>query len=135
MSTQLDFSFHACAEDATQAAIHKSGKALKSLAFELWPSLKMDSAYARLRGCLNHDRPEKLSADEHLMLARLTGQFDFLHYCAQELHHSRPEPVAPDDEAAVLKREMLKLGKDMKGLFARLEQIETGDKVRSIKSA
>ena len=125
MSNQLDFSFHASAEDATSAAIHKSGKAMKALAYELWPSLKMDSAYARLRGCLNPERPEKLSADEHLALARLTGQYDFLHYCAQELHHSRPEPVAPQDEAATLKRQMLELGSEMKGLFARLERIES----------
>ncbi|MFP4155939.1 MAG: hypothetical protein ACLFSG_09615 [Halothiobacillaceae bacterium] len=132
---QLDFSFYACAEDATQAAIHKSGKPLKAVAYELWPALKMDTAYSRLRGCLNHDRPEKLTADEHLMVARITNQFDFLHYCAQELHHTRPEPVAPEDEAAALKREMLRLGADMKGLFARLEQIEDGNKVRRLKTA
>jgi hypothetical protein len=135
MSNQLDFSFHACAEDATMAAIHKSGKPLKAIAYELWPSLKMDTSYARLRGCLNHDRPEKLTADEHLAIARIVQQFDFLHYCAQELHHARPDPVAPEDEAAVLKREMLKLGGEMKGLFARLEQLESSPNVTKLKSA
>lgn len=124
MSNQLDFSFHASAEDATAAAIHKSGKPMKALAYELWPSLKMDSAYARLRGCLNADRPEKLTADEHLTIARLCGQFDFLHYCAQECQHSRPEPVTPEDELTVLLRTV---SAQAPGLISALQRI---DKIR-----
>lgn len=120
MSIQQDFSFHASAEDATHAAIHKSGKAMKALAYELWPSLKMDTAYARLRGCLNQDRPEKLTADEHLKLANLTGQYDFVHYCAQECQHSRPEPVSPEDERARLQREFVTLAKRLEGILGRV---------------
>ena len=123
MSNQLDFSFHASAEDATSAAIHKSGKPLKALALELWPSLKLDTAYSRLRGCLNADRPEKLTADEHLMIARLTDQFDFLHYCAQELHHSRPERIEPEDEKVRLQREFIKAQKDLMRLAAQIGAI------------
>lgn len=121
MSKQLDFSFHASAEDATLAAIHKSGKPLKAIAHDLWPSLKMDTAYSRLRGCLNHERPEKLTADEHLAIARLCGQFDFLHYCAQECQHSRPEPVTPEDELAVLLRTV---SAQAPGLIEALKTIE-----------
>lgn len=126
MSKQLDFSFHASAEDATQAAIHKSGKPMKALAADLWPSLKMDTAYSRLRGCLNAERPEKLTADEHLTLARLCGQFDFLHYCAQECQHSRPEPVTPDDELAVLLRQVQSQAPGLIAALSRIEKIRGG---------
>ena len=127
MSNQMDFSFHASAEDATAAAIHKSGKAMKQIAADLWPSLKMDTAYARLRGCLNADRPEKLSADEHLLAARLCEQYDFLHYCAVELHHSKPEPVAPEDERARLQREFVESTRALTKLAERIESIGGGN--------
>lgn len=126
MSNQHDFGFRESAEDATQAAIHKSGKALKALAFDLWPTLKADSAYARLRGCLNHDRPEKLSADEHIAIARLTGQYDFLHYVAQELHHSRPEPVAPEDELTGLLRQFNENARGLAKLGERIQAMKGG---------
>lgn len=124
MSNQLDFSFHASAEDATAAAIHKSGKAMKALAYDLWPSLKMDSAYARLRGCLNDTRPEKLTADEHLILARMTGHYDFLHYCAQELNHSRPEPVTPEDARDQLRASVLEMGGKLQAALDQLARME-----------
>lgn len=122
-SKQLDFSFHGSAEDATSAAIHKSGMAMKQVAHELWPSLKMDTAYSRLRGCLNADRPEKLTADEHLHVARITQQFDFLYYCAQDCQHSRPEPVAPEDERDRLKREFNQNVERLSTLAARIERL------------
>jgi len=127
MSRQMDFSFHPSAEDATAAAIHKSGKAMKQIASDLWPSLKMDTAYARLRGCLNQERPEKLSADEHLAVARLCGQYDFLHYCANELSHSKPEPVAPEDERARLQREFVESTRALTKLAERIESIGGGN--------
>lgn len=123
MSTQTDFGFHASAEDATTAAIHKSGRPMKVIASDLWPGLKMDTAYSRLRGCLNQDRPEKLTADEHLAIARLCGEFDFLHYAAQELQHSRPEPVAPEDARDQLNRQVIAVGAQLKGLLDRLDSI------------
>ena len=51
--------------------------------------------------------PDKLTADEHLLIARLCDRYDFLFYCAQELHHSKPVAVAPEDERARLQREFV----------------------------
>lgn len=120
MNKQLDFAWHETAEDATQAAIHKSGKNLKTLAIELWPHLKMETAYSSIRAALNPDQPRKLTFDEHLRIASLTGQFDVLYYASQELHHSRPEPVQPEDEKERLQQEFIKSAAELQKLAARI---------------
>ena len=103
------------------------GRVEKQIAFELWPSLKMDTAYSRLRGCLNPDRPDKLTADEHLLIARLCDRYDFLFYCAQELHHSKPVAVAPEDERARLQREFVESTRALTKLAERIESIGGGN--------
>jgi hypothetical protein len=106
--TQAEMPFFESAEDATHSAIIASRKPLKEVALSLWPSMKMDSAYARLRGALNHDRPEKLSADEHIFIANHCEQYHFLHYIENQCHHAGSQRVTPADELAHLQQDILK---------------------------
>lgn len=128
---QLTFPLYDSAEEATQAAIVRSVKEFKEVAHAVFPSLAPPTAYARLKAALNPEKPEKLTADEHALIARFTGQFDFLYYLAHALSHSRPSPVSPEDEAAALRRQVLQLGSDLKRSLDRLEQVEVRSPLRA----
>lgn len=130
MSSQHAMPFYESAEDATQHAIRSSGKAPKAIASALWPSLAQASAYARLMNALNPDKAEKLTADEHAFIAEFCGQFDFLHYLAHRLSHSRPEPVAPEDQHARLQREFVAAVQHLSVLQKQLDV--TGSRLRSV---
>lgn len=123
---QKPFPFHETAEDATSSAIIRSGKSFKEVAHETWPSMPIDTAYARLKNCLRHDAREKLLADEHVFIANLVGEFDFLFYVAQKCHHTQPNPVEPEDEKAQLYREVISAVKRSEQLAQRL-----GDLIQS----
>lgn len=88
--------------DAINAAITASGKTFKQVASALWPSMKMDSAYARLKNCLNPDKDEKLSFAEVIFICRETGNVDPIFHACDELSLHRPTPKAPADEKAEL---------------------------------
>jgi len=122
MTTELqaEMPFYESAEDATHSAILASRLPLKEVAAVLWPALKTDSAHARLRGSLNTDRPEKLTADEHIFIANHCQQFHFLHYTAQQCHHSQPVPVDPDDEKAELQKQFIRSVTELRQLAGRI---------------
>lgn len=125
MNQQLTFcSMFDSAEEATSAAIVRSGKEFKEVAGKVFPALAAASAYARLKASLNPEKPEKLTADEHLLIANFCGEFDYLYYCAGKCHHSMPQPVAPQDEKAELQRRFVAAAEDMKKLAAQLERAD-----------
>ena len=112
------------AEEATSAAIVRSGKEFKEVAGKVFPSLAIASAYARLKASLNPEKPEKLTADEHLLIANFCGEYDYLYYCASKCHHSMPQPVAAQDEKAELQRRVVAAVEDLKKLTSSLERAE-----------
>lgn len=64
--------WHDSIEDAIGSAIHALGGA-KKVAKLLWPALadsKPETAYTRLKHCLNPDKAEKLALDEFFLIAR-----------------------------------------------------------------
>lgn len=112
------------AEEAVNAAIVRSGKKPKEVANALWPGMKMDSAYARLKNALRGDKPEKLTLDEIIQICRVTDRFDPLYYMADELSHGRPQPRAPEDEQADLAHEAARLAQSVQQLMRRFDHIE-----------
>jgi len=94
------------AEDATHNAIQHSDMKPKEVAYQMRPDLKPDSAYAWLKNCLNATQPEKMTADQHIAIAKLCYQYDFLHYVAAQLHHSKPEYITPEDAVQSLEEKI-----------------------------
>lgn len=132
--SQLPFcSMFDSAEEATNAAIVRSGKEFKQVAQAVFPSLAAQSAYARLKSCLNPEKDEKLSADEHLFVANFCGEYDYLYYSAGKCHHSLPQPIAPQDEQAELQRRVVSAVEDLKRLASRLEKAD--DRVHQLRAA
>lgn len=88
--------------EAINAAITSSGKTFKQVAVALWPAMKMDSAYARLKNCLNDSKDEKLSFSEVILICKETGSLDPIYHACDELSLHRPAAKAPADEKAEL---------------------------------
>jgi len=117
---QAEMPFFESAEDATYSAILASHKPIKAIAHALWPHLQIDSGYARLKGALSHDRPEKLTADEHVFIANHCEQYQFLHYVENQCHHSGTKRVEPADEKAELQRQLIRNMQEHRQLVNRL---------------
>lgn len=110
--------FYETASDALGSCILAAG-GFKKVAAELWPAMKPESAYARLKACLDDSKHERLSPDEILRVARLgraAGCHAWAEFCAAELDYAPPVPVDPDDRKAALQREFA-------NGVARLEQL------------
>lgn len=120
------------AEEATAAAISSSDKEFKDVAAALYPSLKPQTAYAKLKDALGRkgERDGTLSADEHVWIANYVQRFQCLHYIASRCHHSMPQPVAPKDELADLYRKHIELSEQLVRLAPRLEKAEA--RLRSV---
>lgn len=119
---QNEFPFHETAEDATNTAIIRSGKAFKEVALALWPEMKADSAYAKLKNSLRPDTREHLTADQHILIANLVEQFDFLYYACQGCHHDRPDPVEPADELTELLRDYDRSLRRLEALAPKIQE-------------
>jgi hypothetical protein len=62
--------WHDSWEDAVGTAVQAAG-GTKKVAELLWPTLKPETAYTRLKHCLDPDKADKLSLGEFFMIARL----------------------------------------------------------------
>jgi hypothetical protein len=122
---QEDLFFETVA-DALDGAIRATG-GHKAVALDLWPSLKLDTAYARLKAAINPDKAEKLSPDEVVWLlkrAREKGHHAAFYWLCDELGYSRPAPVDPTDQAAELARQLEATADRFEAITARLARLK-----------
>lgn len=89
-------------EFAAIREVIESGKGYKKSAEHLWPSMKPESAYARLKACTTEAGDQRLKFGEIITLMVFNERFDALHYLCDECLHSRPLPKTPADEEAKL---------------------------------
>lgn len=93
--------WHDCFEDALGAAVQALGGAKKVSAL-LWPvqaQQKPETAYTRVRACLNPDKAEKFSPDELLVLIRQAaevGDHSIMRYIGREGRYE-VTPLSPED--------------------------------------
>ena len=90
--------FYDSMEDAINSMVLNCELPFKTVATQMWPAKKMDTAYAQLKAVVNPDKPEKLDLDEIARLCKITGRYDALFYLCDETHHARPVLRAPEDE-------------------------------------
>lgn len=84
--------------EALNLMISNSGKSAKELAVFLFPHLKMDSAYARLKACLNSEKDERLTFGQIIAAMKFCERYEPLMYACDETMHARPDRRAPKDE-------------------------------------
>lgn len=116
-------------ETTTQALIEcvKAAGGSKQVGHKVFPEKLVDQAQRHLLNCLNDDRPERLNPDQVLLIAKLArdnGCHAYAQHMADLLGYAEPVPVEPRDEADELRRQLLKIGKDLQDKLARLEGLE-----------
>lgn len=84
--------------EALQLMISGSGRSFKEVASFLFPHHKPESAYARLKACLNPDKDERLTFGQIIAAMKFCERYDPLMFACDETLHARPDRKAPEDE-------------------------------------
>ncbi len=84
--------------EALQLMVSNSQKTIKELAGFLYPHMKPESAYARLKSCLSADGDQRLTFGQIVAAMKFCGCYDPLMYACDETLHARPDRKSPEDE-------------------------------------
>lgn len=101
----------------------------KAVGPALWPEKDPVAAQRLLLDCLNDDRPQKLSPEQVILVARMArerGCHAYACWVAESLSYAPPVPVEPRDLADDLQRQVLAMGKQLTDVLARLEELQRG---------
>lgn len=121
MQTKL---FYEDEYEALNLMVSNSDKSAKELAVYLFPHMKMDSAYARLKACLNPDKDERLTFGQIMAAMNFCGQYEPLMYACDETLHARPDRKAPEDEQVRLVEAINSAASVMQKAMAQLEHLQ-----------
>lgn len=88
--------------DAIATCIGGSGKDFKSVAAFMFPDMKPESAYARLKACVSPTGDQRLTFGQVVRLMSFCECYDPLMHACDETLHARPDRKAPEDEAVKL---------------------------------
>lgn len=113
--------------EAIRTAIADSGKTVKDVAAHLWPHLKHETRYAKLKTCLDSGGDEELKFSQVMSLMHFCNRFDPIYYACDDTLHARPDRKAPDDQKARLVsaiQDAVHTIKDATRLLENLEQRE-----------
>jgi hypothetical protein len=94
--------------EALQLMVSSSGKSVKEVASHLWPDMKPESAYAKLKACLNPKGDENFRFSQVIALMKFCNSYEPLEYMCDETMHARPDRKAPQDD-------MVKLSETIQG--------------------
>ena len=117
--------FYESIHDALRELVRVLGGA-KAVGLTLWPGKSMQDAATRLHNCLDHNRPEKLSPEDLLVLLKKgheRGCHLVMEYLAAEVGYTRPVPLDPKDELAQLQRQFIDAVHGVQAMGERLERL------------
>lgn len=101
----------------------EQGQGYMKTAGHLWPGMKLDSAYAKLKACVNEKGDQRLKFREHIAVMRFNETFDLLYFICDECMHARPAPKAPADEEAKLAQVIEAAGGTLERALAALQTL------------
>jgi hypothetical protein len=120
MQTKL---FYEDEYEALNLMVSNSQKSAKELAAYLFPHLKLDSAYARLKACLNPEKDERLTFGQIIAAMKFCECYDPLMYACDETLHARPDRKAPQDEEVKLVQAINGAADTMQKAMRQLENL------------
>ena len=99
----------------------ENGKGYKATAMHLWPAMRPESAYARLKVCCNERGDQHLRFGEVVRVMQFNERFDALYFICDEVGHDRPARRAPADKQAELMREFNRHVEQLAGIQKALQ--------------
>lgn len=118
--------------DAIRQAISDSGKEFKTVAGHMFPDMKPESAYAKLKRCSETTGDERLTFGQVIRLMRLCEAYDPLMHACDETLHARPDRKAPEDEAIKLVEVMNSAANTMERAMKALDHLKARGGIRAV---
>jgi hypothetical protein len=109
--------------EALALMVSSCAKGAKAVACYLFPHLKPESAYARLKSCLNPEKDERLTFGQIIAAMKFCESYEPLLFACDETMHSRPLRVTPEDHMAALQRELIASVKEASRLFQKVDSM------------
>lgn len=117
--------------EAFNLMVSRSGKTHKELACFLFPHMKPESAYARLKVCLNPQGDQHFTFGQVVAAMRFCESYDPLMYVCDETMHARPDRKAPEDEEVRLVEAINSAADVMQKAMRQLESLQRRNTVRA----
>ena len=118
--------------DAIATAIGESGKPFKLVAAHLFPDMKPESAYAKLKECCSPTGDQRLTFGQVIRLMRFCEAYDpLLHVCDETLH-ARPSRKDPSDELVNLTEVINGAADTMTRALKAIEHIQARGGIRAV---
>jgi hypothetical protein len=118
--------------DAIATAIGNSGKPFKLVAAHIFPDMKPESAYARLKECCSPLGTQRLTFGQVVRLMQYCEAYDALYYACDETMHARPERKAPADELVNLTEVIHGAADTMNRALKAIEHIQARGGIRAV---
>lgn len=118
--------------DAIATAIGNSGKPFKIVAGHMFPDMKPESAYARLKECCSPTGTQRLTFGQVIRLMRYCEAYDPLQYVCDETLHARPTRKDPSDELVNLTEVIHGAADTMNRALKAIEHIQARGGIRAV---
>lgn len=118
--------------DALATAIGNSGKPFKIVAAHMFPDMKPESAYAKLKACCSPTGGERLTFGQVIRLMAFCESYDPLYYGCDETLHARPDRKAPEDEAVKLVEVLNGAAQTMERAMRAIDHLKARGGIRAV---
>lgn len=118
--------------DALATAIGQSGKPFKLVAAHIFPDMKPESAYARLKECCSPSGDQRLTFGQVIRVMQFCEAYDPLLYACTETQHAAPVRQAPADELVNLTEVIHGAADTMNRALKAIEHIQARGGLRNV---
>lgn len=118
--------------DAIATAIGNCGKDFKTVAAFMFPDMKPESAYARLKSCCSPTGDQRLTFGQVIRLMQFCECYDPLMHACDETLHARPDRKAPEDEAIKLAEVINGAAQTLERAAKALDHIKARGGIRAV---
>ncbi|MES1979578.1 MAG: hypothetical protein V4451_16170 [Pseudomonadota bacterium] len=118
--------------DAIATAIGDSGKPFKLVAAHIFPDMKPESAYARLKECCNPSGDQRLTFGQVIRLMAFCESYDPLLHACDETLHARPDRKSPEDEFVKLAEVVSGAANTLERATRAIEQLRARGGIRAV---